>query len=490
MECLAHIGSKGQFKKIQISPPDKIHLIGICGVAMAGVASILKQKGFDVCGSDQNTYPPMSHQLQKNKIHLFEGYRSQNIKNETRLVIIGNSISSTNEEAQMVIKNSIPYMSLPEVIRSVLIGEKQSLVISGTHGKTTTSSLVSWLAYSCGLNPSFLIGGMPNNFEESFRNTDSSWCILEGDEYDTAFFDKRPKFIHYQPFSVILTRIEFDHVDIYKTLEKVKSSFEMLIRSLPQDGFLIANKEDKNIMDILNQSSSRKIVSYGVSQGDYHLKDRKPYTSEGMQEFVVQCPSGEKVLVRIPLFGLHNAMNSLAAFALCRELAWDLEKVIKGLSEFKGVKRRHQILGEWKNHILIEDFAHHPTAVRATLEALRERYTGYDIISVFEPRSISSRRKIFQKFYLQSFSKSDKVYVAPPYRGFEIEKEERFSSELLSKDLNIRGVHSEFHTTADGIVESLVQGLEKKSVIVVMSNGAFDGIHQKLKLKLSEKFLD
>ena len=323
MECLAHIGSKGQFKKVQLLQLDKIHLMGICGVAMAGMASVLKQQGFNVQGSDQNTYPPMSLQLQRNQIPILEGYRSENIQKDTKLVIIGNSISSQNKEVQVVMESQIPYMSLPEAIRSFLIGEKQSLVVSGTHGKTTTTSLMSWLAYSCELNPSFLIGGMPNNFEESFRNTESSWCVLEGDEYDTAFFDKRPKFIHYQPFSVILTRIEFDHVDIYDSLEKVKSSFEMLVRSLPQEGYLIANADDKNILDVISKSSSQKVITYGVSQGDYFIKNRKPYTSNGKQEFVVQCMNGEEVQIRVPLFGLHNAMNSLASFVLCHKLGWD-----------------------------------------------------------------------------------------------------------------------------------------------------------------------
>ncbi len=488
MEFTAHIGSKGQLVKVTLAPPDVIHFIGISGTAMAGVAGVLQEQGFKVQGSDENTYPPMSDQLKKSKIPLFEGYHSERIQENLKLVVVGNSISSSNVEAQALMKAEVPYMSLPEVIRSVLIGQKQSLVVSGTHGKTTTSSMMAWLAQSCGFNPSFLIGGIPNNFNQSFRKTDSPWFIIEGDEYDTAFFDKRPKFIHYQPFSVILTRIEFDHVDIYENLEKVKSSFELLIRSLPQDGLLVVNAEDKNILDILHKSSSKKIVTYGVSQGDYHLQDRRSYTEKGIHEFSIKCPDGEKVFVKLPVFGLHNAMNALASFSLCRELGWDQKKILKGLSEFKGVCRRFQVLAEFDEVVLIEDFAHHPTAVRATIEAIRERYPHYDVISIFEPRSASSRRNVFQKHYINSFSKSDKVFVVPPYREFEIKEEERFSSKLLVKDLNIRGVFAEFHENTDSIIQSVVKGLKKKSVIVIMSNGPFEGIHDRLKQKISQMF--
>ena len=305
--------------------------------------------------------------------------------------------------------------------------------------------------------------------------------MIEGDEYDTAFFDKRPKFIHYQPFSIILTSIEFDHVDIYENLEKVKSSFEMLIRSLPQDGFLIANGEDKNIRDIIPRASSKNVITYGVTTGDYRLEDRNPCDSRGFQTFVVQCPSGKKVQLSLSVFGLHNAMNALGAFALCNELKWDQREIVKALSLFRGVRRRFQILKKSDQILLIEDFAHHPTAVKAVLGALKERYPDEDIIAVFEPRSASSRRSVFQKHYVNALSQAHRVFTAPPFREFEIQEEQRFSSKNLVRDLNVRGVPAYFYDDVEKMAQAIVQSIKKKSVIVVMSNGPFGGIHSLLK---------
>lgn len=486
MELIVHLGSKGQTSRVDLKKGDKVHFIGISGVAMAGVAGVLKSKGFHVQGSDQNTYPPMSVQLKNTNILVMEGYLAQRITPQLKLVVVGNSISAQNEEAQALMKCHIPYVSLPEIIRSILISEKQSLVVSGTHGKTTTSAMVAWLAHSCGYHPDFLIGGIPNNFGQSFKNENSSLFVIEGDEYDSAFFDKRPKFIHYQPSCVILTSIEFDHVDIYENINKVKNSFELLIQSLPQDGLLVANGEDKNIQDIIHKA--KKVITYGVNQGDYLLTDRKPWTKQGFQEFSVQCPNQKKVFLKLCLYGLHNAMNALAVFALSQQLGWDQKKVLQGLSEFKGVRRRLQVLAEFDQVVLIEDFAHHPTAVRSTISALKERYPGYNIVVVFEPRSASSRRNVFQKQYVLAFSKADQVFVAPPFREFEIKKEERFSSVHLVQDLNVHGVSAEFHSNIHSMVSSIVNQIKNKSVIIVMSNGPFGGIHQVIKKRLSSLF--
>ena len=480
MQLMAHRGSKGQLTSVTLKPGDKIYFIGISGTAMAGVAGILKNRGFQVQGSDADAYPPMSEQLKETNIPLMEGYVASRIQPSIQLVIVGNSILPNNEEAKALMASEIPYLSLPEIIRFALIQDKQSLVISGTHGKSTTSSMMAWVAEFLGYNPSFLIGGVPNNFNQSFKQTDSSWFVIEGDEYGTAFFDKRPKFIHYQPFSVILTSIEFDHVDIYENLEKVKSSFEMLLRSIPQDGLLVANGEDKNIRDIIHHASSKNVITYGVTAGDYRLEDRNPHSDEGFQTFFIKCPDGKKVKIQLSVFGLHNAMNALGTFALCNELEWDQEKVAKALSLFQGVRRRFQVLKESDQGVVIEDFAHHPTAARATLGALKERYPDCDIIAVFEPRSASSRRSVFQKHYVNAFSHADRVFVAPPFREFEIQEDQRFSSKNLVQDLNVRGTPAYFYDDVEKMAKAIVQSIKKKSVIVVMSNGPFGGIHSLL----------
>ena len=481
MQVMAQKGSKGQKILVHLKAGDKIHFIGISGVAMAGAAGVLKAKGFDVQGSDKNYYPPMSEQLKAMHIPLLDGYSENHIESSLKLVVVGNSISAKNIEAQALMRSGIPYLSLPEFIRFVLIGEKQSLVVSGTHGKTTTSSMMAFLAEACGKSPSFLIGGIPNNFNQSFKYTESSCFVIEGDEYDTAYFDKRPKFIHYQPFSVILTSIEFDHADIYDHLDKVKNSFEMLVRSLPQDGLLIANCEDKNILDILSKSSSKNVITYGVTCGDYRLEKRIPFVKGGVQEFWIKTPQKETVKINLRLFGLHNAMNALGAFALSSELSWPREKIIQGLNDFEGVRRRFQILFESSENVLVEDFAHHPTAVKAVIGALKERYPRHAILAVFEPRSASSRRNVFQKQYASALSQADQVFTAPPFKEFEIPEDQRFSSENLVKDLKAQGVSAFYCSDIDKMVQKISQSLDKKSVIVVMSNGPFGGIHQKIK---------
>ena len=485
MDIMAHRGSKGQISCIQLKKKDLIHFIGISGTAMAGMAGILKSRGFVVQGSDSHPYPPMTTQLEQTNIPLMKGYSKDHIHSGIKLAVIGNSISNQNKEAQEVMKTQIPYVSLPQMIREALIGDKKSLVISGTHGKTTTSSLTAWTAWSLGYNPDFLIGGIPNNFDRSFKSGHSSLFVIEGDEYNTSFFDKRPKFIHYQPSAVILTSIEFDHADIYEDINKVKHSFELLAGSLPQDGLLVVNNEDQNIQSIL--PSSQKKITYGISTGDYTLKDRTP-CMDRKQQFLIQCPDQKTFSVQIPMFGLHNAMNTLAVFSLGSELGWDREKMAKSFKTFKGVRRRFQVLFEHPRAVLIEDFAHHPTAAGSTLSALKERYPDYDIIVVFEPRSASSRRNVFQKQYAHCFSKADQVFSAPPFREFEIKEEDRFSSLNLVRDLRVRGTHAEFHKNVEDIANSLIHQIKNKSVIVVMSNGPFGGIHQLLKNKLSGLF--
>lgn len=488
MKITARTGIKGQVVQKIINPPDSIYFIGIAGTAMAGVAGVLKSLGYNVTGSDANFYPPMSDQLKETNIPLLKDYDKSRITDQLQLVVIGNSIFPKNEEAQAVLNSDIPYVSLPEMIYSALIFQKKCLSISGTHGKTTTSSLMAWIIQSAGQDPSFLIGGIPNNFNKSFNKTDSNWFVIEGDEYDTAFFDKRPKFIHYKPFCSIITSIEFDHVDIYDSIEKVKDSFKLLISSMPEEGILVVNGEDKNIQDILPHSSCKRIIKYGIKSGDYQIQDRVPCNSDDLHSFYIKEPTGERVLVYMSVFGLHNAMNAVSAYALARELGFKSEGIIKGLGSFTGVRRRFQILDQYKEACLIEDFAHHPTAAKSTLIAIQERFPEHKIIVVFEPRSASSRRNVFQKQYVESFSLASSIYIAPPYKEQEIQKEERLSTATLIQDLKTRGC-SAFHIeNVQTTAQEIVNNIQTPSVIVIMSNGPFEGMHSHIKNNLTQRF--
>lgn len=467
-----------------LKPGATIHLMGICGTAMASLAGILKSMGYNVRGSDQNVYPPMSTQLTNLKIPLMEGYRAENLEPRPDCVVVGNVISASNPEAQALLKSDIPYLSLPKALGEFVIGSKQSVVIAGTHGKTTTTAIMSLLAEGQGLNPGFLIGGIPLNFGLSFRKPDGNWFVIEGDEYDTAFFDKVPKFIHYRPRHVILTSVEFDHADIYRDLEHVKDAFRMLLRLIPADGTLIYHAQDKNIPSILSETKCKNIYSYGESSGDFQVVDRE--SVGGRNQFAVAFRGQRVADLAIKSFGIHNTLNALSAFAMSHALKWDLSKTLQSLAEFKGVKRRQEFLFEVKNRKVVEDFAHHPTAVELTLKSMREQYPNARILGVFEPRSATSRRNIFQSDYARAFSAADLVFIAKPFDTSKIQESERFSSEQLVKELNASGTAAFLRNSADELVTTIVQESKPGDVILVMSNGGFDGIYGKLKDGLSK----
>ncbi|OFZ15996.1 MAG: UDP-N-acetylmuramate:L-alanyl-gamma-D-glutamyl-meso-diaminopimelate ligase [Bdellovibrionales bacterium RBG_16_40_8] len=462
-----------------------IHLMGICGTAMASLAGLLKSLGYKVTGSDQNVYPPMSTQLEELGISIMQGYKKENLTIKPDLVIVGNVITRNHEEAKALLETDIPYTSLPKAMGDYAIANHHSIVISGTHGKTTTTSIMIKVADTCGVKPGFMVGGIPIDYGRSFRVAAGNFFIIEGDEYDTAFFDKVPKFIHYKPKSVILTSIEFDHADIYKDLDDVKKAFRMLIERIPADGLLIACAEDKNVMELAKEANCR-VVTYGVKQGDYQIAEREMIT--GRNHFAVKKTktengriSGQKIAdVAIRLPGEHNALNAIAVFALARELGWPLANILQGLANFQGVKRRQEVIGTPSGVTLIEDFAHHPTAVKATIEAIREKYSGSRLICLFEPRSATSRRKIFQKDYVAAFLSGDKIIIAKAYDQSKIAEGDRFSTHDLVSDLKVAGKDAQEFLNADAIVDYLHGKLHKGDVVLIMSNGSFDNIYQKL----------
>ena len=461
----------------QLKTGAHVHLIGICGTAMASLAGLLQSRGYKVTGSDSNPYPPMSTQLEKLGISIQKPYSEKNLHPVPDFVVVGNVISKNNSEAEELMRLKIPYCSLPQAMGEWIIDQKQSLVVAGTHGKTTTTSILAWVLESAGKNPGFLIGGIPKNFSQSFRDTDSDFFVIEGDEYDTAFFDKVPKFVHYKPLHVILTSIEFDHADIYRDLAHVKEAFAQLMRMIPAHGTLIYCADDENIRDLLPLCRAQKI-GYGKSaQADWRLG--KVAGLEGRSIFTVASPKGE-VQVQTTLSGAYNFLNVISVLALCDVLKVDPALVQKGIMTFQGVKRRQEILGEPRGILVIEDFAHHPTAVRETLQGLQQRYPGRRLFSVFEPRSATSRRKIFQSEYAQAFSGSHQVLIAEAFDQSKIDEQDRFSSEQLVEDLNERGSSAKVFGKVEEAVSLLQSSTKPGDLIVIMSNGGFDGIYTKL----------
>lgn len=456
----------------------RIHMMGICGTAMASLAGILRDMGFRVSGSDENVYPPMSTQLKDLGINVTLGYRAENLEPRPDLVVVGNVITKKNPEAIKLLELGIPYKCLPELLGELVIGDRESFVIAGTHGKTTTTSLLSWIADKCGYKPGFLIGGIPKNFPHSFRKPESNTFVIEGDEYDSAFFAKVPKFIYYKPRFVILTSVEFDHADIYNSLEDVMKAFRMLLEKIPNEGLLVYHAEDKNIAKLLETRRSIKTISYGRSQGDYIIG--KVVQTETYTEFEVLQHGVLADRIRVPMFGEYNLLNALGCYAMARERKWNLKKVIEAMATFEGVKRRQEVLGAPNDITIIEDFAHHPTAVKVTVEAIQKKYPTKKVISVFEPRSATSRRKLFEKDYVEAFSSSHEVVLSEPYNQTNIVEKDRLSSDRIVEALSNKGVKSKKFSDVDSIVSHLKRGAKPGDVILIMSNGSFGGIYQKL----------
>jgi UDP-N-acetylmuramate: L-alanyl-gamma-D-glutamyl-meso-diaminopimelate ligase len=454
-----------------------IHLMGICGTAMASLAGLLQDKGFQVSGSDVNFYPPMSTQLEKLKIKIMTGYKAENLQAKPDMVIVGNVISRDNPEVQELMRLNIPYMSLPKAMSEFLIEDRNSVVIAGTHGKTTTTSLAAWVAERSNLKPGFLVGGIPKNYGQSFRVPTGDWFVIEGDEYDTAFFDKVPKFIHYKPKYVILTSIEFDHADIYKNLDEVKEAFIRLLKLIPEDGLLIYQAEDKNIESILSHCRAKK-VSYGKEEGAGTRILKAAPIREGL-EFTLSR-HGVETSYFLPMFGEYNAQNGAAVVTLAQELKWDVD-LGAAFKEFRGVKRRQEIIGQPRDIMIIEDFAHHPTAVEETIRTFKKRPQSGKVHAVFEPRSATSRRNIFQEDYLKAFKNADQSYIAAPFAQEKIPVDQRFSSEKLVGDLN-KAQPGSGHLCqgVNEIVAELKKNTHPGDTILVMSNGGFDGIYEKL----------
>jgi len=456
-----------------------VHFIGICGTAMASVAAALQERGICVTGSDQNVYPPMSTFLTERGIKVREGYHENNLPNTLGLVVIGNAISRGNREVEAVLERKHHYCSLPELLKDRFIRGKRSLVVAGTHGKTTTSALLAWVFEYNGLNPSYLIGGIPNNFKQGARFTDSEWFIIEGDEYDTAFFDKRSKLIHYLPEVAVINNLEFDHADIFSDLAEIQLSFSRFVNIIPRNGLLVTSGDDENIAPLL-ETVHCPVQQFGLSKGnDLHGVDLSFFV-EG-SEFSI----GD-VKYSIPLCGELNVRNALAVVAVARHCGLGDGSIQSAFNLFKGIKRRMEVCGEGRDVTIIDDFAHHPTAIRETLKALRVRYPGQRLWAVFEPRTNTTRRAVFQRDLVNSFVDANIVLLAKVPNLEQIPEADRLDPELLVADLGAGGQTAEYLHDVDSIVTYVTTHAIPGDIVCVLSNGGFGGIHQKLLDGLAE----
>ena len=459
-----------------------VHFMGICGTGMAAMAGMLKKLGYQVTGSDSQVYPPMSTFLADSAIEVMEGYGPQNFKVRPDLVIVGNVITRKNPEAQALADSGVCYLSFPQLLSHLFLAGKRSLVVAGTHGKTTTSSLLATMLHGAGYDPGFMIGGIVQAFGKNFRIGQGEHFVVEGDEYDTAFFDKGPKFLHYQPSIAVLTSIEFDHADIYADLEAVKSSFRKFVAIMPEDGCLVAQLDDPVVREVVTGARC-EVVGYGVhEQCQWQLRNVR--CSRGGSSFTVYkegAPFGEFTSV---MPGRHNCLNSLAVIAVLNRLGLDCQEISRQLAAFKGVRRRQEVRGVVGGVTVIDDFAHHPTSVRETLAALRAAYAGQRLVAVFEPRTNSSRRRVFQDDYGQVFDAADMVLIKEPDALTTLPMEERFSSAELVDGLQKKGVAAHYFKNTDDILDFLATELGAGDVVAILSNGGFDNIHERLLLLL------
>lgn len=456
-----------------------IHLMGICGTGMAALAGMLQTSGYKVTGSDSQVYPPMSTFLSDLNIPVGSGYSADNLNPAPDLVIVGNVITRKNPEAKALATLDIPYLSFPQALSHFYIQSRTSLVISGTHGKTTTCSLLATALYHAGLDPSFMIGGIVGQFGTNFRLGNGEYFIAEGDEYDTAFFDKESKFLHYRPKVAVITSVEFDHADIFSDLEAIKRSFKKFVALLPDDGLLIANFDDQNVVEIAAEAPCA-VQSYGLDSSFAWSIDNIR-VENAISQFDVIKAGTPWATMTVGLPGRHNCLNSLAVCAIMNHLGVSPSTINKGLTSFAGVKRRQEVRGIERGITVIDDFAHHPTAVRETLAALKSGYSDRRLVAVFEPRTNSSRRAIFQDDYAGAFDSADLILLREPTPIEGLAKEELFSAARLATDLiNTRELLAEAFPTTDDILNRLKSILKEGDVVAILSNGGFDNIHTRL----------
>jgi len=444
---------------------------------MGSVAAELRERGFSVSGSDENIYPPMSIFLEKKGIALQEGYRTENIPADVDVVVVGNAIKRGNPEVEEVLNRKLFYLSLPEVLKNHFLRGRHNLVVTGTHGKTTTTALLTWIMEKAGRKPGFLVGGLAKNLAQGARLNHSKYFVIEGDEYDSAFFDKRSKFIHYLPELLIVNNIEFDHADIFHDLEDVKLSFRRLLNIVPQNGMVVLNGDDRNCVEVAKDCLAQ-MIEVGFSENCAQRIRDVAYSSTSSR-FKLGDDNFE-----IALIGEFNVRNAAMAATAARFYDVPKAKIDNALKSFSGIARRQELRGEARGVKVIDDFGHHPTAIAQTLQALRHRYPGHRLWAVFEPRSNTTRRAVFQQQLPEALQLADGVFIAQVAKLEQIPEKERLDPEAVVETIANSGRPAFYEENADAIVDRIVPMLQPKDVVVVFSNGGFDNIHEKLLKKL------
>ena len=484
-----------------MTKPRHIHLIGICGTAMASLAGMLQERGFRVTGSDAAAYPPMSTFLEALGIPVAQPFAEANLGSHSEgshsdsrpdLVVVGNALSRGNVELERVLDERIPFCSLPQILHDEFLVGKDVLVVAGTHGKTTTTSMLAWIFETAGLHPSFLIGGIAENFGRSFGLGEGKHFILEGDEYDTAFFDKGPKFLHYFPDSVILTSVEFDHADIYKDLDAVETAFKRLVNLVPRRGRIIAFDAGASQIPSIDSSIDRCLQKAFCAVERYGASDRADWKIANLKlgadrtSWSVLHDRKPWADFEFPLGGEYNVWNATAAAALAASYGISKDVIAKALATFRSVKRRLEVKAEINGITIIDDFAHHPTAIEQTIRALRARYPQSRLWVVLEPRSNTMRRNVLQDALARSLALADQIVVAAIFKSEAIPEDERLDLNRVIDEIKERGKQARIFADADAIVNAIAPELREPDVVAILSNGGFGGIYEKLPQHLRE----
>ncbi len=465
-----------------MSEQQHIHLIGICGTAMASLAGLLRQRGFKVTGSDAAAYPPMSDFLASLNIPILQPYSEANLRPRPDMVVVGNAISRGNPELEYALDERIYFRSLPDIVHKQFLRTREPIVVAGTHGKTTVTSMLAWIFHTAGKDPSFLIGGIAENFGSSFALKQGKHFIIEGDEYDTAFFDKGPKFLHYFPQAVILTSVEFDHADIYQDLEAVKTAFKRLVNMVPRRAKIIACDKSESVSECVAKSLA-PVERYGSEKNSYWRIADVTFGPEETSWSVLRegKPWGK---FQFSLAGEHNVLNATAAAAMAAHYGIEPQSIAEALQAFKSVKRRLEIKAHVNGITIIDDFAHHPTAIAETLKALRSRYPKARLWAIFEPRSNTLRRKVFQKELAASLALADEVVVSSIFKPEAIPEKERLTVSSVILGVKRQGKKAREFADADAIVKAVAPELREGDVVAILSNGGFGGIYEKLPREL------